>query len=947
MSALAHAGRWELVGHILSEMIVMKVVPTAVSYTIIIDSCKGNHDWLRTLSTLSSMRETTLEISIITYGAALGTLANAHQWAISICELAELPRRGLQANSIIFNDATSCTEFGLAWSTSAALLSALTNGGLRCDVTICSGIQRQCTRDEEWRCALGAIAEMKERGMGATAANQHAAMTSPVTESWSRGLALLKTMGDTGLQRTCVTVGAFAGALDSENGWHLALAVAYDGEAGGLEMSVIAHNEVIAALGDTGEWRRAIHMLMDMQGGSITPSLVSWNAALDVCAKSGEWQVAAALLAAMLEWSFRPSLTSFNSVLTACDRAGQWRRALAFLAELDLHRLEADKITCSALLSACARCEQSDAGQSILSEMAAAQMERGVISFNAALAACQREGAWTVALDLSSELRAQAVVPDTITCNTVISACDKSARWQEALFVYDSASADGPKPDVISCKAIISACTRCGEKDVAREMFEQMLTMCRSQPASSIAWSLAKLGIDDPDLLDPLVASICEEVSQGALGCREVAVLAWSCGTLGIQDRSVFQGLGKKGRQFLRKFTLHDLLLFSWGLAAADALERELFADLEGELVARLRAVSGRAALGDFGALDWGTFLDNVRGMLWSFHFAGVLSSELLHSARAALLQVAEWKHKDGSRSEKAVVPELLAYTVQPSFSSGTDNYPRVELDLADRMVIFKPPGWEVYDKNPSHEDFQLATFVQAWCSERKRPILRDEAAEEQACGFMHRLDVPSSGLILAAKTYEAYVDMTCQLSSGKVVRDYTVLCHGWMPAALREVRARVSWRGTTATTASSTGKPSITRTKVVSHLVSSASEAFTVVSIRIATGRRHQIRCHTSFIGHATVTDGMYTSLATATSDVEWCTRNFLHRHRLSFLDAAGRPQEVLARLPEDLCESLQCLAAKDTVSQEAFARWRRDNTAPCDWRRQRRLTAQSRRHV
>ena len=56
--------------------------------------------------------------------------------------------------------------------------------------------------------------------------------------------------------------------------------------------------------------------------------------------------------------------------------------------------------------------------------------------------------------------------------------------------------------------------------------------------------------------------------------------------------------------------------------------------------------------------------------------------------------------------------------------------------------------------------------------------------------GILHRLDVPSSGLVLVAKTYKAYYDLQLQLNVGNVTRDYVVLCHGWMSSELREISA-------------------------------------------------------------------------------------------------------------------------------------------------------------
>ena len=96
-------------------------------------------------------------------------------------------------------------------------------------------------------------------------------------------------------------------------------------------------------------------------------------------------------------------------------------------------------------------------------------------------------------------------------------------------------------------------------------------------------------------------------------------------------------------------------------------------------------------------------------------------------------------------------------------------------VDLPDRSVLFKPPGWEVYG---GHVESQLSDFVKA--SFGNAPIFYDV---QHNFGFLHRLDVPSSGLILVAKTYEAFYDMQVQLHAGEMHRDYTVLCHGRLPA--------------------------------------------------------------------------------------------------------------------------------------------------------------------
>ncbi|CAE8584061.1 unnamed protein product [Polarella glacialis] len=139
---------------------------------------------------------------------------------------------------------------------------------------------------------------------------------------------------------------------------------------------------------------------------------------------------------------------------------------------------------------------------------------------------------------------------------------------------------------------------------------------------------------------------------------------------------------------------------------------------------------------------------------------------------------------------------------------------------------------------------------------------------------------------------------------------------------------------------------------KVVDHYAR-GSEAFSVLAIRIATGRRHQIRVHTAHVGHPTVCDGRYTSTATFLSDQAWCPRNFLHRSRLVFsapcastggvscTGATTKAQlvEATAPCPQDLAEALAELrpaaiegerdevAAAETATSER--RWARATAA------------------
>eukprot|EP00929_Paragymnodinium_shiwhaense_P094997 TRINITY_DN55922_c0_g1_i1.p1 TRINITY_DN55922_c0_g1~~TRINITY_DN55922_c0_g1_i1.p1 ORF type:complete len:324 (+),score=29.37 TRINITY_DN55922_c0_g1_i1:87-974(+) len=260
----------------------------------------------------------------------------------------------------------------------------------------------------------------------------------------------------------------------------------------------------------------------------------------------------------------------------------------------------------------------------------------------------------------------------------------------------------------------------------------------------------------------------------------------------------------------------------------------------------------------------------------------------------------------------------FMGSRVFPVQAGGTDAVgPEIVLDLPDLLVLDKPPHWEVYDRNffamPSR---QLLSFLSEIYPCRQNAILDDA---EHRHGFLHRLDVPSSGLVLWAKTRKAYYHMVGKLHAGEMQRDYVTVCHGFVSALLHTIRARVYWRGQSATIAGDRGRPARSRPKVLSHAVRDG-QAFSLLAVRIESGRQHQIRSHLAYVGHPTLSDGKYTSNSTFDSDVSWLRRNFLHRYRLAFRDSFGRFQDVSSPVPEELRFALSQLLGKSDGSVQSI---------------------------
>jgi len=179
-------------------------------------------------------------------------------------------------------------------------------------------------------------------------------------------------------------------------------------------------------------------------------------------------------------------------------------------------------------------------------------------------------------------------------------------------------------------------------------------------------------------------------------------------------------------------------------------------------------------------------------------------------------------------------------------------------------------------------------------------------AGEPSRPGIVHRLDKDTSGLLVVARTPEAYRALVAQLASRSMGRTYRALVVGAMAAEQGVIEAPVgrSERDPTRMAVSARGREARTRYRVLERFHEPADT--TLLEVELDTGRTHQIRVHLSAIGHPVLGDPRYGGRSREIS----CPRPFLHAERLRLVHPADQlPREYTSTLPADLVSVLSGL--------------------------------------
>jgi 23S rRNA pseudouridine1911/1915/1917 synthase len=219
----------------------------------------------------------------------------------------------------------------------------------------------------------------------------------------------------------------------------------------------------------------------------------------------------------------------------------------------------------------------------------------------------------------------------------------------------------------------------------------------------------------------------------------------------------------------------------------------------------------------------------------------------------------------------------------------------RILYEDDDLVAVDKPAGMVVHAGAGVHSGTLVNALLHHFVS-------LSRVGGDLRPGIVHRLDRFTSGVLLVAKTDAAHHALAAQFSGRQVEKVYIALVHGTIASdqgAIEKPIARDPVRRVRMTARLEHGRSASTRFRVVRRW-----PAFTLLEVRIGTGRTHQIRVHLASLGHPVAGDRLYGAPALVPG-MPQLGRYFLHAHRIRFHQpSSGAEISLESPLPPELVE-------------------------------------------
>lgn len=282
---------------------------------------------------------------------------------------------------------------------------------------------------------------------------------------------------------------------------------------------------------------------------------------------------------------------------------------------------------------------------------------------------------------------------------------------------------------------------------------------------------------------------------------------------------------------------------------------------------------------------------------------AGLRVEQFLRRKRYSAQNLSEIK-----RMPKSILVNGVHYYMRQELSKGdhlqvricetqnSEKIPPTKLPLdiiyedEDLLVLNKPAGMPIHPSLNNYTNSIANALAYYFQSQGKPFIFR-------CC---NRLDRDTSGLTIVSKHLVSGSILSDMTKYREVHREYLAIARGSVTPSEGTIQAPLGRKEGTIierTVDWEHGENAVTHYKVVKE-----ANGHSLVSLRLETGRTHQIRIHMKYLGYPLIGDYLYNP------DMEYMTRQALHSHHMEFTHPiTGEHMSFTAPLPEDMARVMQ----------------------------------------
>ena len=221
-----------------------------------------------------------------------------------------------------------------------------------------------------------------------------------------------------------------------------------------------------------------------------------------------------------------------------------------------------------------------------------------------------------------------------------------------------------------------------------------------------------------------------------------------------------------------------------------------------------------------------------------------------------------------------------------------------------DIIIVNKPSGMVVHPGN-GNKDHTLVNALKSYTDK-----LSDINGER--LGIVHRIDKDTSGLIIVAKTNKAHEILGQYFKEQSINREYIALLCGIFPHDTATIDApigRDEKNRLRMTVTPNNSKRAVTHLEVLKRY----KAGFTLVKARLETGRTHQIRVHTKYIGYPVYNDPVYANKSIGDFG------QFLHSYSMEFIHPISKEKMYFKRdVPKYFQDFLDKLDSEEELGED-----------------------------